>query len=116
MVISHAAGLSGTPAAGHCSSAATSASCARSSASATSRVICVRAPTRRAESARHVAMIASVRSSEGDCAGTRPAYEVPSGAGLLRAGGDLAQGRDHGDLGPVLRVQLGEFLLIRHGL
>ena len=30
--------------------------------------------------------------------------------------GDLAQGRDHGDLGPVLRVQLGELLLVGHGL
>src|SRR4051812_26196883 len=36
VVVSHAAGLSGTPAAGHCSSAATSASCASSSASPTS--------------------------------------------------------------------------------
>src|SRR4051794_13006833 len=37
-------------------------------------------------------------------------------AGRLRARGDLAQGRDHGDLGPVLRVQLGELLLVGHGL
>src|SRR5271166_1036563 len=33
-------------------------------------------------------------------------------AGRLRAGRDLAQGGDHGDLGPVLRVQLGERLLV----
>ncbi len=30
--------------------------------------------------------------------------------------GDLAQGGDHGDLGPVLRVQLGELLLVGDGL
>ena len=55
VVISHATGLSGTPVAGHCSSAATRASCARSSARLTSRVIRVRAPTRRADSARQAA-------------------------------------------------------------
>ena len=37
VVISHAPGLRGTPSAGHCSSAATSASCASSSATPTSR-------------------------------------------------------------------------------
>src|SRR5215207_4632602 len=37
IAISHAPGLRGTPSDGHCSSAATSASCARSSASPTSR-------------------------------------------------------------------------------
>src|SRR6476620_10561598 len=37
--ISHAPGLSGTPDYGHCSSAATRASCARSSATPTSRTI-----------------------------------------------------------------------------
>src|SRR5712671_6722222 len=37
--ISHAPGLSGTPDCGHCSSAATRASCARSSATPTSRTI-----------------------------------------------------------------------------
>ena len=44
MVISHATGLSGTLVAAHCSTAATRASCARSSAKLTSRVIRVRAP------------------------------------------------------------------------
>src|SRR5688500_5417496 len=39
MVISQAPGLSGTPVSGHCASAATNASCARSSASPTSRTI-----------------------------------------------------------------------------
>ena len=63
VVISHAPGFAGMPVVGHCSSAATSASCARSSASSTSRVIRVRAPTRRADSARHAAMMASVGSS-----------------------------------------------------
>ena len=59
VVISQAAGLAGTPDVGHCSSAASSASCARSSASSTSRVIRVRAPTSRADSARHAVVIAS---------------------------------------------------------
>src|SRR2546425_4481148 len=39
VAISHAPGLSGTPASGHCSSAATRASCANSSARPTSRTI-----------------------------------------------------------------------------
>ena len=73
VVISHAAGFSGTPVAGHCSRAATSASCARSSASSTSRVIRVRAPTRRADSARHAATMAPIGSSVLDSAGTQPA-------------------------------------------
>src|SRR5947209_472040 len=41
--MSQAPGLSGTPDSGHCSSAATRASCARSSASPTSRTMRVRA-------------------------------------------------------------------------
>src|SRR3954453_6478625 len=37
-------------------------------------------------------------------------------AGFLRTCGDLAQGRDDRDLGPVLRVQVGELPLVGHGL
>src|ERR1700733_6956689 len=55
VAVSHAAGLSGTPVRGHCSSAATSASCARSSARPTSRVRRVSPATTRADSMRHAA-------------------------------------------------------------
>ena len=48
VAISQAPGLSGTPDSGHCSSAATSASCARSSARPTSRSIRARPAIRRA--------------------------------------------------------------------
>ena len=47
VAISHAPGLSGTPDSGHCSSAATSASCASSSARPTSRTMRVRPAIRR---------------------------------------------------------------------
>ena len=53
--MSQAAGLSGTPDSGHCSSAATSASCASSSASPTSRTIRVRAAISFADSIRQTA-------------------------------------------------------------
>ena len=64
--------LHAIPDTGHCSSAATSASWARSSARSTSRVIRVRAPTRRADSARHVAITTPV-APEGS------SYVVPAG-------------------------------------
>src|SRR4051794_11491274 len=54
-VISQAPGLFGTPDCGHCSSAATSASCARSSARPTSRTIRVRPAMSRADSIRQTA-------------------------------------------------------------
>src|SRR5580658_1685369 len=55
--ISQAPGLSGTPDCGHCSSAATSASCARSSATPTSRTIRVRPAMIRGDSIRQTASI-----------------------------------------------------------
>src|SRR5580692_3171114 len=58
VTISHAPGLSGMPDAGHCSSAATSASWARSSATATSRTMRVSPAINRADSIRHTASIA----------------------------------------------------------
>ena len=51
-------GLSGTPVSGHCSSAATSASCARSSARPTSRRMRARPAMSRADSIRQTASIA----------------------------------------------------------
>src|SRR4051812_10270115 len=45
-----------------------------------------------------------------------PRHECCSVAGGLRACRNLAQGRDHRDLGPVLRVERGELLLVGHGL
>ena len=59
MLISQAPGLAGTPWSGHCSRAATSASCARSSARSRSRVIRVSAPTSRADSVRQIVEIVS---------------------------------------------------------
>ena len=56
--MSQAPGLSGTPCSGHCSSAATSASCARSSATATSRTMRVSPAISRADSIRQTASIA----------------------------------------------------------
>src|SRR4051812_35173468 len=58
VAMSQAPGLSGTPDSGHCSSAATSASWARSSASPTSRTIRVRPAIRRVDSIRQTASIA----------------------------------------------------------
>ena len=58
VAISQAPGRSGIPAAGHCSSAATSASCASSSASPRSRTMRVRAAMIRADSMRQTASIA----------------------------------------------------------
>jgi hypothetical protein len=59
VVINQAPGLVGMPPCGHCSRAATSASCARSSASPTSRVIRVSAATSSAASLRQVDVIVS---------------------------------------------------------
>src|SRR5258707_119338 len=56
--ISHAPGLFGTPDSGHCSSAATSASCARSSAMPTSRTMRVKPAISFADSMRQTASIA----------------------------------------------------------
>ena len=56
--ISQAPGLSGTPVSGHCSSAATSASCASSSARPTSRTIRARLAISLADSIRQTASIA----------------------------------------------------------
>ncbi len=64
VAISHAPGLSGIPDWGHCSSAATSASWARSSASPTSRTIRTRPPISRADSIRQTASIVRVTSGE----------------------------------------------------
>src|SRR5258705_4507430 len=57
--MSHAPGLSGTPDAGHCSSAATSASCARSSASPTSPTMRAKPAMSLADSIRQTASMAS---------------------------------------------------------
>src|ERR1051325_6129052 len=62
VVMSHAPGLAGTPSPGHCSSAATNASWARSSATPTSRTIRVRAAMIFGDSIRHRASIARVVS------------------------------------------------------
>src|SRR5512143_2422733 len=56
--MSQAPGLRGTPVAGHCSSAETSASCARSSARPTSRTMRARPAMRRADSILQTASIA----------------------------------------------------------
>src|SRR5271163_2552311 len=56
--INHAPGLSGTPDCGHCSNAATKASCARSSAMPTSRTIRVSAAISLGDSIRQTASIA----------------------------------------------------------
>ncbi|TWH03393.1 hypothetical protein L613_008100000160 [Pseudoxanthomonas taiwanensis J19] len=73
VVISQAPGLSGTPSAGHFSSAATSASWASSSARPTSRTIRVRPPITRADSIRQTASM--VRAMSTWC-----------GCGLMRGG------------------------------
>ena len=59
------AGVVGDPGRGHCSSAATSASCARSSARPTSRTKRARPAIRRADSIRHTASIVRVTSAAG---------------------------------------------------
>jgi hypothetical protein len=58
VVMSQAPGLSGTPDSGHCSSAVTSASCASSSATPTSRTIRVSPAMSRADSIRQTASMA----------------------------------------------------------
>ena len=65
VVISHAPGFSGIPDTGHCSSAATSASCASSSASATSRTIRARPAISFACSIRQTASMARWVSAAG---------------------------------------------------
>ena len=61
IAISHAPGLRGMPSAGHCSSAATSASCARSSARPTSRVMRASAAISFGDSIFQTASIAALR-------------------------------------------------------
>src|SRR6266700_3979162 len=63
--ISHAPGLSGTPDCGHCSSATTRASCARSSATPTSRTIRANPAMSLGDSIRQTASIASCVSVPG---------------------------------------------------
>ena len=63
--MSQAPGLSGTPDSGHCSSAATSASWARSSARPTSRTIRARPAISRADSIRQTASIVRLTSVAG---------------------------------------------------
>jgi hypothetical protein len=58
LAMSHAPGLSGTPDCGHCSSAATRASCARSSATPTSRTIRARLAISFGDSIRQTASMA----------------------------------------------------------
>src|SRR3954471_3995474 len=58
VAMSQAPGFSGTPDSGHCSSAATSASCARSSATPTSRTMRARPAISRADSIRQTASMA----------------------------------------------------------
>src|SRR5262249_54889156 len=60
--MSQAPGLSGTPDTGHCSSAATSASCAKSSARPISRTSRVRAPMSLGDSIRHTASMVRCKS------------------------------------------------------
>src|SRR5215211_2535859 len=71
-VISQAPGLSGTPDSGHCSSAATRASCARSSATPTSRTIRARPAISLADSILQTASIARC-ASEAITASDQPA-------------------------------------------
>src|SRR5207244_2161076 len=63
--MSQAPGLSGTPDSGHCSRAATSASCARSSATPTSRTNRARPAISRADSIRQTASIVRLTSLAG---------------------------------------------------
>src|SRR5687768_16591403 len=118
--INQAPGLSGIPLAGHCSSAATSASCARSSASPTSRTIRVSPAMSFADSIRQTASIArwvleAVTASNHTSAGSEfkpdcaePWWLGPS-RGCLLPGGDLL---GHAlfplpDLGCVVLAEIG---------
>ena len=90
----------GTPGSGHCSSAATRASCARSSASPRSWVIRARPATSRADSCRHTAVTAAwgrwTGRSHGSIVGERPGAsgQVP----LSRRGGPILGLGDPADL------------------
>ena len=77
VVMSHAAGLSGTPLSGHVSSAATRASCASSSASPTSRTMRATPAMMRADSMRKTASIALCVAD--------PAIALPSASARLGA-------------------------------
>ena len=72
VAMSHAPGLSGTPDAGHCSSAATRASWARSSARPTSRTMRARPAMSRADSIRQTASMARARRGRHGPASVRP--------------------------------------------
>src|SRR3954468_10681687 len=102
VAMSQAPGLSGTPDSGHCSSAATSASWARSSATPTSRTIRASPAISRADSIRQTASI--VRLISGDATG---------GAGLRARLGLLAQPRLA--LPELGRELLAEVLGLDHG-
>ena len=64
VAMSQAPGLSGMPDSGHCSSAATRASWARSSARPTSRTMRVRPAMSRADSIRQTASMRAMEASE----------------------------------------------------
>src|SRR5215831_20801255 len=99
--MSQAPGLSGTPEAGHFSSAATSASCASSSARPTSRVMRASAATIFADSMRQIASTVLVATE----VGAEPATLAVLGLLLeLRAYGGLAGGGLLHVLGEVLEL------------
>jgi hypothetical protein len=80
VAMSQAAGLSGTPETGHCSSADTSASCASSSARPTSRMTRARLAMRRGDSMRQTASMArwvSVAVTATDQITTAAAAQLP---------------------------------------
>ena len=75
--ISHAPGLRGTPDAGHCSRAATSASCARSSAAPTSRTRRISPAISFGDSRRHTASMAVWESAVTPSVRIRPRARSP---------------------------------------
>src|SRR5688500_7543621 len=83
--MSQAPGLSGTPDSGHCSSAATSASWASSSARPTSRTIRVRAAISLADSIRKTASIARCGSRTATGATLGPLFDLLAEPLLLLA-------------------------------
>ncbi len=88
--ISQAPGLSGTPDSGHCSSAATRASCASSSARPTSRTIRASPAISRADSIRQTASITRwVSEAEPN---TTPPYLLASACARMRSSCSLSSG------------------------
>src|SRR5215218_7875080 len=96
VAISQAPGLSGTPASGHFSIAATSASCAMSSARPTSPTIRARPAIRRADSIRQTASIARVASVTGTASGAL--------VGVLHLLREVLHLEDPADLDPAVAV------------